>query len=203
MAKLDAWQEKDPAEYQLRLRESLVATIMLIKQEKYTEALDRIDWHIQVFSQQGRTLTMLEAMLLKAEALYGLQDHQDALALVNQVVERAEPAGYIRLFLDRGEPVKQLLRRTQQTAYTAALLSVFEGASPKPEWTTQPLIEPLSQRELDVLRLLPTNLTTPEMAESLYIGVNTVRSHIKNIYSKLGVHKRSEAVAKAKDLGII
>ena len=196
------WEQKDPTEYQLRLRESLVATILLVKQKKYSEALDRIDWYIDVFTQQGRTLTMLESMLLKVEALYGLQDLQDAMALFNQVIERAEPAGYIRLFLDRGEPVKQLLRRTQQTAYTVALLSAFEGGSPKPEWSAQPLVEPLSQRELQVLRLLPTNLTTPEMAESLYIGVNTVRSHIKNIYSKLGVHKRSEAVAKARDLEI-
>ena len=146
---------------------------------------------------------MLEAMLLKAEVLYGMRAHQDAMAVFDQVIERAEPAGYMRLFLDRGEPVKQLLRRSPQTAYTTALLAAFEGANPKPEKATQPLIEPLSQRELDVLRLLPTNLTTPEMAESLYIGVNTVRSHIKNIYSKLGVHKRSEAVAKARDLMII
>jgi LuxR family maltose regulon positive regulatory protein len=203
LAELGAWQEKDPAEYQLRLRESLVATILLIKQKKYTQALDRIDWHIQVFKQQGRTLTMLEAMLLKAEVLYGIQAHQDAMSLFNQVLELAEPAGYMRLFLDRGEPVKQLLRRTQQTAYTTALLSAFDGAIPKAQRTAQPLVEPLSERELDVLRLLPTNLTTPEMAESLYIGVNTVRSHIKNIYSKLGVHKRSEAVAKARDLEII
>jgi LuxR family maltose regulon positive regulatory protein len=203
LAELSAWEHKDPAEYQLRLREALVVIILLIKQKKNGEALERIDWHITVFEKQGRTLAMLEAMLLKAEALYGLQDLQSAMVVFNQVLEQAEPAGYIRLFLDRGEPVKQLLRRTQQTAYTAALLSVFEGASPKPDWTTQPLIEPLSQRELDVLRLLPTNLTTPEIAESLYIGVNTVRSHIKNIYSKLGVHKRSEAVAKARNLDII
>ncbi|MFN2234801.1 MAG: LuxR C-terminal-related transcriptional regulator [Anaerolineales bacterium] len=202
-SEISTWEHIEPTEYQLRLRESLVATILLVKQKKYAEALDRIDWYIQVFKQQGRTLTMLEAMLLKAEALYGMQAHQDAMVVFNQVVEQAEPAGYMRLFLDQGEPVKQLLRRSPQTAYTDALLSAFEGVRPKPDRITQPLVEPLSPRELDVLRLLPTNLTTPEMAETLYIGVNTVRSHIKNIYSKLGVHKRSEAVTKARDLDII
>ena len=107
------------------------------------------------------------------------------------------------LFLDRGEPIKELLERSRQSTYVRGLLSAFEGPGPKRKSSPQGLIEPLSERELEVVRLLPTNLTTPEMADALYIGVNTVRSHIKNIYSKLSVHKRSEAVTRAKDLELI
>ncbi len=68
---------------------------------------------------------------------------------------------------------------------------------------SQPLIEPLSDRELDVLRYLPSNLTTPEIADEMMISINTVRTHIKNIYQKLGVHKRSEAVRRAQEVKLL
>lgn len=203
LAELKTWEDKGPAEYQLKLRETLVITILNIKQKKYSEALDRIDWQMEIFKRQERTVTMLELMLLKAEALYAMGDLESALAAVDQALELAEPAGYVRSFLDRGRPIKELLARSKPSAYASALLSAFEEPNSKHQAVSQPLIEPLSERELDVLRLLITNLTTPEMAEELYIGVNTVRSHIKSIYGKLGVHKRSEAVSSAKELGLL
>ncbi|MCP4284846.1 MAG: response regulator transcription factor, partial [Gammaproteobacteria bacterium] len=68
---------------------------------------------------------------------------------------------------------------------------------------TEPLIEPLSAREQDVLRLLVTDLRTPDIAKELFVSVNTVRSHIKSLYRKLDAHSRHEAVAKAKELGLL
>ena len=115
----------------------------------------------------------------------------------------AEPSGYIRLVLDQGPPIQKLLEKIKRTAYINKLLSQFHPAGRRPVAPPQPLIDPLSERELEILRLLPTNLTTPEMAAELYISVSTVRSHIKNIYSKLNVHRRTEAVNHAGELGLL
>jgi LuxR family maltose regulon positive regulatory protein len=99
-------------------------------------------------------------------------------------------------------------------AYAEKLLSVLEGDSPLPHEMSfseiknqkskiENLLEPLSEREMDVLRLLDSSLSTNEIADALFVSVHTVRSHLKNIYSKLNVHSRYEAVAKAKDIGIL
>jgi LuxR family maltose regulon positive regulatory protein len=203
LTELDTCKEKEPAEYQLRLRETIVVTILHIKQKKYSMALDRIDWLLEEFTEQGRIETTVELLLLKAEVYYALDDNKNAMAALDQAITIAEPAGYIRLFLDRGHPIKILLERASQSTYVKAILSAFEEPTPKRQPSQQSLIDPLSERELEVIKLLPTNLTTLEMAEELYISVNTVRSHIKNIFRKLSVHKRSEAVNKARDLELI
>jgi LuxR family maltose regulon positive regulatory protein len=201
-AGLQPWGEGDPTEHQLRLRESLVATILHIKQGNYIRSLERIEWQLEVFQQQGRAVTQVELLLLKAEAMTALGEDEKALEVLEKALEIGERAGYLRTFLDQGQPVRELLGKTPPTEYVRSLLTAFEGQVPQRKETPQPLIDPLSERELEVLRLLPTNLTTPEIAEELFIGVNTVRSHIKSIYGKLGVHKRSEAVSSAKELGL-
>jgi LuxR family maltose regulon positive regulatory protein len=119
----------------------------------------------------------------------------------------AAPCGFMRLFLDEGQVIKNLLHslrsRSGSMDYIDRLLDAFGDVYSAKEIEAQPLVEPLSKRELDVLRLLPTNLTTPEIAAEMVIGVNTVRTHIKNIYSKLQVHKRTEAVRRAQELGLL
>jgi LuxR family maltose regulon positive regulatory protein len=202
-AGLQPWGEGEPTEHQLRLRESLVVTVLHLKQGNYIRALERIDWQLGVFQQQGRAVTQVELLLLQAEALSALGEEEKAQAVLEQALGIGQPAGYVRSFLDRGQPVRELLGKAQPTEYVRSLLTAFEGPAPRGKEAPQPLIDPLSERELEVLHLLPTNLTTPEMAEALFIGVNTVRSHIKSIYGKLGVHKRSEAVSSAKELGLL
>ena len=106
-----------------------------------------------------------------------------------------------------------LLRRAgsqgMDPAYVAKLLAAFGGPEPlelkaEPTYThAQPLIEPLSERELDVLRLLATGLSNPEIANELVVAVSTVRSHCKSIYGKLNVHGRWDAVRRAEELGLI
>ena len=201
-AELQPWGEGDPTEYQLRLRESLVITILHLKQGNYAQVLERIDWQLDVFQQQGRAVTQVELLLLQAEALLALGEDGKALEVLEKALEIGKYAGYLRTFLDQGEPVRELLEKTQPTEYVRFLLAAFEKPVPQRKESPQPLIDPLSERELEVLGLLRTNLTTPEIAEALFIGVNTVRSHIKSIYGKLGVHKRSEAVGSAKELGL-
>ena len=200
---LQPWGEGEPTEHQLRLRESLVVTVLHLKQGNYIRALERIDWQLKVFQQQGRAITQVELLLLQAEALSALGEVGKALGVLEKALEIGEQAGYLRTFLDQGQPVRDLLGKTLPTEYVRSLLAAFEGPIPQRNEKPQLLIDPLSERELEVLRLLSTNLTTPEMAEELFIGVNTVRSHIKSIYGKLGVHKRSEAVSSAKEMSLL
>ena len=105
--------------------------------------------------------------------------------------------------------LRQAASRGIAPAYVTKLLSAFEA--PESETTAakphipsaQPLVEPLSEREMDVLRLLSTGLSNPEIADELTIAVSTVRSHCKSIYGKLNVHKRWDAVHRAQELGLL
>jgi LuxR family maltose regulon positive regulatory protein len=127
---------------------------------------------------------------------------------LGEALSLAEPGGYLRIFLDEGEPIARLLRqaasRGMAPAYITKLLAAFgpesaEVASPQ----VQSLAEPLSKREMEVLRLLAAGLSNPEIAEELVVAVSTVRSHCKSIYGKLEVHKRWDAVQRGQELGLI
>jgi ATP/maltotriose-dependent transcriptional regulator MalT len=95
------------------------------------------------------------------------------------------------------------LRRTAHAALIADILSLLAGRAPALPAGPRPPLEPLSDREVRVLRYLPTNLTAPEIAGELSISRNTVKTHIRNLYAKLGTHRRAEAVARARDLGLL
>jgi LuxR family maltose regulon positive regulatory protein len=138
-----------------------------------------------------------------------------ALIPLQQALTLAEPEGYMRLFLDEGSSMEQLLReaaaRKIMPNYAGKLLAAFEaqeqeGASAPPIPTfsaSQSQIEPLSQREVEVLRLFKTELSGPEIARELGIALSTVRTHTKSIYSKLNVNDRRAAVKRAAELNLI
>jgi len=160
----------------------------------------------------GRTGSAIEILVLQALAHQLQGDVPAALPPLERALTLAEPEGYVRIFLDEGSPMAGLLREAAAHGilpdYTGKLLGTFEeegqsseGGSPLP--ASQPLIEPLSQRELDVLRLFRTELSGPEIARELVIGLSTVRTHTKSIYSKLGVNSRRAAVRRAEELGLI
>ena len=121
--------------------------------------------------------------------------------------QESEPEGFIRSYVDRGEPMAELLReaasRGVAPAYTSKLLSAFStresGASAPP----QPLVEPLSPRELEVLRLIAQGLSNGEIGERLYLALSSVKGHNQNIFGKLQVRRRTEAVARARELGLL
>lgn len=179
------------------------------------DILGLLDRLLALVEQAGATGIVIEILLLKALA-QRIQGETDlALDSLAQALGLAEPEGYVRLFLDFGAPMKDLLRqaaaRRISPAYVAALLDAF-GESPDPvlgashglAQQNQPqLIEPLSDRELEVLRLLPAHLTSSEIAERLIVAPSTVRSHIKSIYAKLDVHSRSEALVRARELHLL
>jgi LuxR family maltose regulon positive regulatory protein len=165
-------------------------------------------------AQDGRRMgSVIEILILQAVAQHAQGDISTALIPLQQALTLAEPEGYIRMFLDEGLPMAGLLREASKRGimpgYTGKMLAAFEtqgsvSASPIPASPAcQPLIEPLSQRELELLRLLKTDLSGPEIANQLVIALSTVRTHTKSIYSKLNVTDRRAAVKRAVELGLI
>ncbi len=158
----------------------------------------------------GRMGSVIEILLLQALA-YEVQDKiPAAMAPLARALILAEPAGYVRLFVDEGAPMAELLRRLKEEdgrlkAYLQKLRAAFgEQATIHPSSSIlHPLVEPLSERELEVLRLLGTELSGPEMARQLIISLNTLRTHTKNIFSKLGVNNRRTAVRRAEELDLV
>jgi LuxR family maltose regulon positive regulatory protein len=135
------------------------------------------------------------------------------MAVLKRALTLAEPAGFIRTFVDEGPPMARLLyeavTRGIAPEYARRLLAAFPVAEPErtdPSRTQVPeseTVEPLSERELEVLQLIAEGLTNPEIASRLFLALNTVKAHTRNIYGKLNVHSRTGAVARARALGIL
>jgi LuxR family maltose regulon positive regulatory protein len=155
----------------------------------------------------------LKVMLLEALALHAQGDPDQALHRLGEALALAEPGGFIRLFVDEGAPMAHLLAAAcgMMPDYTVKLLAAFETAKPKDEDTSvlpqalpaQPLSEPLSQRELEVLRLMAQGLSNRQISERLFLALSTVKGHNQIIFSKLQVQRRTEAVARARELGLV
>jgi LuxR family maltose regulon positive regulatory protein len=160
----------------------------------------------QAAEEGGRIGSVLEILVLQALAYQMHGDISSALGSLFRALSLAEPEGYVRLFVDEGPPMAHLLevavKHGNAPHYARPLLTAFGSASGSPP-VTQTLIEPLSRRELEVLRLLGTDLDGPDMARELVVSLNTLRTHIKNIYSKLGVSNRRAAVRRAEELDML
>lgn len=152
-----------------------------------------------------RNNTSMLALALGALIHEKLGDAKSACAWLERALALAEPEGYIRLFVDEGSALAEIVRRLAKTEYVLRLLAVFPAAerpSPKPR-PADGLIESLSERELEVLRLLSHGLKYAEIAEQLVVSVNTIRFHIKGIYGKLNVDKQAKAMERARELGLL
>jgi len=161
---------------------------------------------LEVAQATGAMGYVIEILILQAMALQAQGRMDQALTALDRALSLAEPQGYVRMFIDEGAPMGKLLRQAVARGialdYVSKLLAALENET-KDERRTTELVEPLSERELEVLRFLTTHLSSTEIAEELFISVNTVRSHMKSIYGKLDVHTRREAVARAQDLGLL
>jgi LuxR family maltose regulon positive regulatory protein len=204
---------------QLQRYECILAARVLLKQSRPGQALALLDLQAELITEQGRRTSrrMIEVQNLRALVFFAQGEIAPALDALRRALFIAEPGGYVRMFLDEGEPMVQLLRHAASSGispeYASKLIAAGEdeaqdraAKSPHPRvhtMATQPLIEPLSERELDVLRLLATGMSNPEIGEELFIATSTVRSHLKNVYGKLNVHKRWDAVHRAEELGLL
>jgi LuxR family maltose regulon positive regulatory protein len=167
------------------------------------QALDLLERLLQAAQAGGRTGSVIEILLLLSLAYHLQGGTGTALVSLERALTLAEPEGYFRIFVDEGPPMVQLLQEAARQKispnYVRRLLAAFDEAedtgSPSPT-----LIEPLSERELQVLRLLGSEMSGPEIARQLMVSLNTLNTHIKNIYGKLGVNNRRAALRQAEEL---
>jgi LuxR family maltose regulon positive regulatory protein len=177
-----------------------------LAQGETSTALEILEPVRQQAEAKGLVDEWLKVMVLQAIVLraHGEKDH--AMQVLGEALPLAEPGGFIRIFLDEGPPMAALLNETAQHStasnYVRQILGAFGGAEVK-KTIAQPLIEPLTERELEVLRLLGTYLKGPEIAGELMVSLNTMRTHTKNIYNKLGVNNRQAAVRRAQELDLL
>jgi LuxR family maltose regulon positive regulatory protein len=217
LAVLEELDESQPASAYARRQErrwaeyTTLARLLIVLGEA-DDALVLLDKLLNRAERLGLVDRVIGTQVLSALALHTIGDVSRSTLSLKNALSLAEPQGYVRVFVDEGKPIADMLCRIGSegfaSEYVNKLVSAFDLPVTETQETTSkvilhPLIDPLSGRELEVLRLLGTNLSAPEIAEELYIAVSTVRSHIKNIYAKLGVHRRREAVNRAKELRII
>ena len=168
-----------------------------------TRLLERL---LQGAEEGARAGSVLEILVLQALAHQTQGDIPAALASLQRAVTLAEPEGYVRIFIDEGQPMASLLRAAAKQGiapgYVRRLLAALNNTGDlRP--VKQGLIEPLSERELDVLRLLGTDLNGPDIARELVVSLSTVRTHTNRIYTKLGVNNRRAAVRRAEELDLM
>ncbi len=149
----------------------------------------------------------LKVLVLLAVAHHAHGETDKAVQILGEARVLAKPHDFIRLFVDEGPPMKTLLREAAKRGITPNYVGQLRAAFGEDEAggktaVSQPLIAPLSERELEVLKLLGTDLSGPEIAHQLMVSLNTLRTHTKNIYTKLGVNNRRTAVRRAKELGL-
>lgn len=167
---------------------------------------------LKAAEKAGRIGSVIEILLLQALAIQSQGESSSAIPPLKRSLELAQPEGYVRVFADEGAGLAPLLTeaavRGVVPAYTKILLSAISPESEEKSLTPitasdQPLIEPLSQRELEVLRLIADGLSNREIGERLFLALSTVKGHNQNIFGKLGVQRRTEAVARARKLRLL
>jgi LuxR family maltose regulon positive regulatory protein len=203
--------------------EHLTLCRVLIAQGKYDQALYLLGRLLEAAEEGKRTRSVIEVLTLRAVAHQGTGERGQALADLDRALSLAAPEGFVRLFVEEAAPVLGLLRSYQRSAtssqreYARRLVGEFGSPGSRVQspqsglarvdsalWTRDPgLVELLSEREAQVLRLMSAGLSNAEIARELVIGVGTVKTHANNIYGKLGVRGRVQAVARAREVGLV
>jgi len=211
---------QNPVSYLAEI-EYLTLARLLLAQKKETEAVELLERIRQAAEASGRTGRVIETLILLSLAHEASIDTEQAVTSLDQALALAEPEGYNRIFLDEGPPMVELLKRMKAEGREARLKGYIEklllahkkdeeksfhpSSSPGASHSAvlHPLIEPLSERELELLGLITAGLSNSEIAEKLVVTVGTVKWHLNNIYGKLGVRSRTQATARARELGLL
>jgi LuxR family transcriptional regulator, maltose regulon positive regulatory protein len=196
---------KDTIPYQ-REPEYVILLRTLLARDDNEAALTLSERLLKQAEQTGRTGLVIEILILQALAFQGKKETDPALAALEKALALAQPEGYIRSFLDEGEAMTRLLCQAQSrqigSSYAAVLLAKIGKTSGMTQPSMQLLIEPLTAREVEVLKFIQAGSSNQDIAEQLFISIPTVKRHISNIYAKLGVKSRTQAVAIGKELKI-
>jgi LuxR family maltose regulon positive regulatory protein len=184
-------------EYMLLLR-------LRMAQDEHDAALalsERLLYMAESVNRRGR---VIEILALRALIFQGKKEIDQALAVLGNAFSLARPEGYVRVFLDEGEPMTKLLYQAKAhgigSAYSSELLSGFGSIPGMDLPSVQSLIEPLTLRELEILKLIEAGCTNQDIADRLVISIPTVKRHISNIYGKLGAKSRTQAVSLGREL---
>ena len=191
--------------------------VVLKGQGRLEEAYPMLDGLRIFLEKAGLNNLLLKVLTQEALIADTLGEEDQSLILLQRALQLAEPEGYIWVFISKGARMEKLLRKAvsagispgyarmllEKCAGQVGIVPMVQPGLAGDGKETSPLIEPLSERELEVLRLLNTSLDSTEIAAKLFISVSTARTHIKNIYSKLNVNRRLQAVERAHDLNLL
>jgi LuxR family maltose regulon positive regulatory protein len=203
----------------VRTLEHITLARLCIARDRPDEALEVLESLLQTAENAGWIGYVIEILALQALALQRQGDTLRAITVLERALSLAEPEGYVRILIDEGVSMGELLRQAAArgiaVGYVGKLLAAWEEETKDERRMTKPLppslvlglspslVEPLSERELEVLRLIAAGLSNREIAERLVVAVSTVKTHINNIYRKLDVSKRTQAVARASELNLL
>ena len=191
-----------------RESEHLVLARILIAQNRLDEAHALLTRLLESQEEGNRILRMIEVLVLLTLTFQVLGDMAQATGVLERALALAEPEGHMGALVDAGEQLVPLLlqvaSRGKATDHIARLLNALEADQPvEAALPAQQLVDPLSERELEVLRLIATGLSNPEIAQELVIAVGTVKAHTSAIYRKLDVRGRAQAIVRSQELGIL
>jgi len=220
-----AWAEKRDLEKYLQLEKMLpsehasadvirdyqllVYVRILIAEKHYAQALALLSKLLPALLNRNNPIKIIEAQILMGIIQIALGRTSEAIESLKIALKLAAPAGFLRIFLEEGDTVSHLIKRIHKQGESSPLASKILEASqyvhiePVDIASNLHLIEPLSEREIEILRLLVSELSVPEIASDIHISVSTLRTHIRNIYRKLDTHSRYETVSKAQELNLI
>jgi LuxR family maltose regulon positive regulatory protein len=197
----------------LHEKEYIVLARFLLANGQLDEAANLAQRLLEAAEAGGRVSRMIEILIVQALLFQARSDSFQSMKALERTIALAQPGGFVQVFVDEGPPMARLLyealSRGIAPAYVQSLLAAFPVEEPdqlrraqtqsdESEW-----IDPLSEREIEVLRLVAQGLSRQEIASQLVLSLNTVKTHARNIYGKLGVHSQMQAVGKARALGLL
>ena len=183
---------------------------ILLAQQQFDDAIKWLAKLLPAAEKANRIAVVIELLVLQSLARQAQGNSQLALATLERAVKLAEPEGFMRIFLDEGKSMATLLKRLADKGvekdYAGKLLDRFDehiDTKLQTAISRAGISEPLSRKENNTLQLLAAGLTNKEIAEQLFVSPNTVKTHLKNIFEKLQVNNRNQAIAKARDLKLV